>query len=253
MPIGPERLYVDGACAMAVETERAGEVLRAAARAPSAAALVAELGHVFAREALPLTADGRFPLASAGDVAAAETWLLRRLIKRNEGFMSRHFERRISLAITRRLAATPVTPNIMTLTSVVIGLAGAPFFLSSAPAFQVAGALLFLTHSVLDGCDGELARLKFQQSRAGAILDYWGDNTVHVAVFVCIAIGWALRAGTAWPLVLGAVAAAAPLGSGALMFAHTAPGPAGNADRPGPARLSAAPAHPGFHFLGRLP
>src|SRR6267143_4240521 len=95
MPIEPERLYVDGTCAMAVETERAGEVLRAAARAPSAAALVAELGHVFVREALPLTADGRFPLASAGDVAAAETWLLRSLIKRNEGFMSRHFERRI--------------------------------------------------------------------------------------------------------------------------------------------------------------
>jgi len=36
MPIEPERLYVDGACAMAVETERAGEVLarRPARRAP---------------------------------------------------------------------------------------------------------------------------------------------------------------------------------------------------------------------------
>src|SRR5207302_904221 len=111
MPIEPERLYVDGACAMAIETERAGEILR-----------------------------------------------------------------------------------------------GATFFLSPAPAFQVTGALLLLTHSVLDGCDGELARLKFQQSRVGAMLDYWGDNVVHVAVFVCIAIGWALSAGTAWPLGLGAVA-----------------------------------------------
>ena len=249
MPIEPERLYADGACAMAVETERAGEVLRAAARAPSAAALVAELARLFAREALPLTADGRFPLASAGDVATAETWLLRSLIKRNEGFMSRHFERRISLAITRRLVATPVTPNMMTLTSVVIGLAGAPFFLSSAPAFQVAGALLFLTHSVLDGCDGELARLKFQQSRVGAMLDYWGDNVVHVAVFVCIAVGWALSAGTAWPLVLGAVAAAATLGSAALMFAHTAEDRAVGAESPGATRLTAALANRDFIYL----
>ena len=249
MPIEPERLYVDGAGAMAVETERAGEVLRAATRAPSAAALVAELARVFAREALPLTADGRFPLASAGDVATAETWLLRSLIKRNEGLMSRHFERRISLAITRRLVATPVTPNIMTLTSVALGLAGAPFFLSPAPAFQVTGALLLLTHSVLDGCDGELARLKFQQSRVGAMLDYWGDNVVHVAVFVCIAIGWALSAGTAWPLGLGAVAAAATLGSAALMFAHTAEDRAVGAESPGAARLTAALANRDFIYV----
>src|SRR2546429_9887154 len=92
----------------------------------------------------------------------------------------------ISLAPTRLLASTSVTPYMMTLTSVAVGLAGAPFFLGEAPALQLTGAMLFLAHSVLDGCDGELARLKFQQSRRGAILDFWGDNTVHVAVFICM-------------------------------------------------------------------
>ena len=48
-----------------------------------------------------------------------------------------------------------------------IGLLGALAFLSPAPAFQLAGALLFLTHSILDGCDGELARLKFLESPLG--------------------------------------------------------------------------------------
>src|SRR2546426_3192414 len=38
-----------------------------------------------------------------------------------------------------------------------------------------------LAHSILDGCDGELARLKFQHSRWGAVLDFWCDNVVHVA------------------------------------------------------------------------
>jgi phosphatidylglycerophosphate synthase len=136
--------------------------------------------------------------------------------------MSRHFERRISLALTRRLMRTGVTPNAMTLTSAAIGLVGALFFLSTSPVWQLLGALLFLTHSVLDGCDGELARLKFQHSRLGAVLDFWGDNVVHVAVFACIAIGWSLSIGAAWPLALGALAAAGTLGSAAMMFERTA-------------------------------
>ena len=103
--------------------------------------------------------------------------------------MSRHVERRVSLAVTRRLVETSVTPNAMTLISVAIGLLGALGFLSPAPAFQLAGALLFLTHSILDGCDGELARLKFLESRWGAALDFWGDNVVHVAVFAALAVG----------------------------------------------------------------
>src|SRR5438046_831238 len=81
------------------------------------------------------------------------------------------------------------------------------------PGSQPVGALLCLTPSRLDGCDGELARLRFLESRRGAILDFWGDNLVHVAVFGCIAVGWALVTGAAWPLALGAVTIASGLGA----------------------------------------
>ncbi len=248
MPVEPERLYVDGACAVVVETERPGVVLATAARSTQPG-LVVELARTFGNPPRPLALDGRFPLVSATDVATAETLLLRSLIKQNEGFMSRHFERTISLALTRRLASTSVTPDMMTLTSVAVGLAGAPFFLGEAPALQLTGAMLFLAHSVLDGCDGELARLKFQQSRRGAILDFWGDNTVHVAVFICMAVGWALSARTAWPLALGAAAALATLGSAALTFERTAEDHAVGADSPRAARLAAALASRDFIYL----
>ena len=56
--------------------------------------------------------------------------------------MSRHFERRISLAITRRLASTRITPNAMTLVSLAVGLGSAPFFLSRRPAGSSRGAHL---------------------------------------------------------------------------------------------------------------
>jgi phosphatidylglycerophosphate synthase len=149
-------------------------------------------------------------------VAAAEAWLLRGLIKASEGFMSRHVERRLSLALTRWLVRTPATPNMITLVSVGIGLLGAPFFLAIDPLAQVVGALFFLTHSILDGCDGEIARLKFLESRGGAVLDFWGDNLVHQAIFASMAIGWSLASHSAWPLLLGGLAGAGTLGAAAI-------------------------------------
>jgi phosphatidylglycerophosphate synthase len=161
---------------------------------------------------------GVFEIRCAQDLPRAERWLLDRLVKDTEGFMSRHVERKISLAISRRLAPTEVTPNQMTIVSVVVGLAGAAFFLSQRPAMQFAGALLFLGHSILDGCDGELARLKFQTSRLGGILDFWGDNIVHSAVFAAIAIGWWRRSEEIQPLLLGAAAIAGTLLSAGFVY-----------------------------------
>ena len=158
------------------------------------------------------------PVQSEADLARAETWLLRGLIKETEGFMSSHFERKISLALSRRLASTSVTPNQMTLVSVAVGLVGAFFFLSSEASRQTLGALLFLLHSILDGCDGELARLRLQESRLGGVLDFWGDNVVHAAVFTAIAVGWSLSAKAVWPLWLGVAAVGGTAASAGLVY-----------------------------------
>jgi phosphatidylglycerophosphate synthase len=205
-PLEPEMLHVDPSMVAVVDTEDPGKVIAEAARATTATDLISALGDRLRRVTAPFDARGRFAVERPADVAAAEKWLLRSLVKDSEGFMSRHFERRVSLAITRRLAGTGITPNAMTLISLAVGLASAPFFLSAAPAWQVAGALIFLAHSILDGCDGELARLKFLESPRGAMLDFWGDNVVHVAVFGCMAVGWSLARDSALPLVLGLAA-----------------------------------------------
>lgn len=160
-------------------------------------------------------------VTTAADVEDAEWRLLRGLVKDTDGFMARNVERPISLRIARRLASTGITPNQVTLLSVGIGLCGALFFLSAYWLWQTIGALLFLAHSILDGCDGELARLKFQESRFGGIIDYWGDNVVHIAVFACIAIGWSLSIGASWPLLFGVAAALGNLGSAWFVYWRT--------------------------------
>lgn len=152
------------------------------------------------------------------DVRIAERRLLAGLVKDTDGFMARHVERPLSLQVSRYLAPTAVTPNQISIVSIVVGLSGAPFFLSAFSTWQTVGAVLLLAHSILDGCDGELARLKFQESRWGGVLDFWGDNVVHMATFTCMAAGWALSANAAWPLLLGAIAVLGNLSSAAFVY-----------------------------------
>jgi len=249
LPLAKDTLYVDDAKVAVIESGEPSAILAAATRCRTLAELVTALGGAVAVVDRALEPRGRFPLATRADLPRAETWLLGSLVKRGEGVTSRYLERRISLAITRRLVATPVTPNVMTLVSVSVGLAGAPFFLASSAAYQLPGALLFLAHSILDGCDGELARLKFLESRRGAILDYWGDNLVHAAVFSCMAIGWSLAVHALWPLVLGAVLVASSLAAAAVLFRQTLEDDVPDADAPAVARITEQFSHRDFIYL----
>jgi len=51
------------------------------------------------------------------------------------------------------------------------------------------GATLSLAASILDGCDGEVARLKYQESAFGCWLETIGDYTYYFAIFTGITVG----------------------------------------------------------------
>lgn len=242
MPLEPGTPAVDPSGAATVDGVDGSALLRSAgAGAPD---VIGELARRRPRVTPEGDPAGRFALVGSDGTRAAEAWLLQSLIKDTEGFMSRHVERRISLALTRRLVGTSITPNAMTLVSLAVGLLGAPFFLSVDPLHQVVGSLLFLTHSILDGCDGELARLKFLESPAGARLDFWGDNLVHVAVFTSMAIGWSVAADAAWPLLLGALAVSGTAAAAVLVSRRSAAAATASS-----ARLAEAVANRDFIYL----
>lgn len=167
------------------------------------------------REALPEGSYRR--LESPINAEETVSWLMAVGPKSADGFMAKHFDRHISLAVSRSIVETGISPNMMTVFSTVLGLLGALLFLGSGRAFFVAGALLVWAHSVLDGCDGELARVRFQESAFGSDLDFWGDNLVHFVLFTCMGVGFWLSGRGLHALALGAVA-----GGGALASAWTA-------------------------------
>ena len=205
VPAEPGRLYRLGNGAL-VETSEPGPLGQVLARESRLAAVVSEWAVVL--PASPSDAGVAPPLevTSASEIPAAENLLLQGLVKKEDGVLTRLISRKISLAVSRRLARTGMTPNAMTLVCATLGLLAAWSFASPLPARQILGGVLFLLHSILDGCDGELARLKFQESRLGGVLDFWGDNVVHVAVFSAFALAWQEASGESWPLALGAMA-----------------------------------------------
>jgi 1L-myo-inositol 1-phosphate cytidylyltransferase / CDP-L-myo-inositol myo-inositolphosphotransferase len=141
--------------------------------------------------------------------------------KETDGFFARHFDRKISGAISRLLLKTPVTPNQITVAVTALGVYAGAWMEKPGAAPKIAGSLLFLTTSILDGCDGEVARAKKMTSKLGGWLDLWGDNVVHVAVFY--GLGQGLMADTANPIYgdLGLWAAIGTLVSASLASYQT--------------------------------
>jgi len=127
--------------------------------------------------------------ASARRAEAALCQQLRAGSAATDGPLAHWIDRRISLRLSRWLARhTRVRPNQITLLGTCIGLLAAATLSVGTYWSGVAGTLLFLCATILDGCDGEVARLTFSESAFGQKFDVITDNIVHVAVFIGLAL-----------------------------------------------------------------
>jgi len=121
-----------------------------------------------------------------------------------DGLVDRYFNRPLGRYLAKVLVGTPVTPNQVTLVAMLMGLVAAGFF---AQGLSLYGALLFQLSALIDCVDGDLARAAFKESRLGKWLDIGGDQVVHVAIFVAIAVGLKGSMGGTPVLLLGLSAA----------------------------------------------
>jgi phosphatidylglycerophosphate synthase len=148
-----------------------------------------------ARGAVRVALDGEVcaRVTDERSIARAEALLCRRLradTAASDGPLAHYIDRRLSLRISRWLAGhTPLHPNHITVIGTGVGLLAATLFSVGSYWNGVAGALLFLCTTIIDGCDGEVARLTFQESTFGQKFDVITDNVVHVAIFMGLGIG----------------------------------------------------------------
>src|SRR5690606_38724652 len=121
-----------------------------------------------------------------------------------DGPVARYLNRPISRWITALLAPTGITANTVTWMAFGLAVAGAAAFAAGQP---VLGGLLVQLSSILDGSDGELARLRLQAGPAGSLLDTVLDRYADAAVIAGLMVG-ALGQGNPLALTVGAALAA---------------------------------------------
>ena len=99
--------------------------------------------------------------------------------KPNDGPVSRYLNRPVSIRISRRLVDHQITPNQISLFSFLCSVLAAGLFALDGYFALLLGGLMAQFASIVDGCDGEVARLKYQCSAYGgwfdAVLDRYAD------------------------------------------------------------------------------
>ena len=109
--------------------------------------------------------------------------------KPQDGLVSRFLNRPISRRITGVLLKFPIHPNTWTISIFVLPLIAAVFLVRGGYLGIVIGAAVFQVFSVLDGCDGEIARAKNLESKFGERLDYFCDFAASLLYVLTLGVG----------------------------------------------------------------
>lgn len=143
---------------------------------------------------------------------------LEKIRRETPGLVARYLNKSVSFAITRRLVRTPLTPNQITVVNFGIALLAAFCLASLSYPIRALGAILMQLSSILDGCDGEVAKLKNQCSKLGAWLDTIFDDLTNNLFFLAIAIGLWRTTESGWYLGIGVEVLCASLGMTAIIY-----------------------------------
>lgn len=164
--------------------------------------LLARLTEIHSVSDIPVGEDLWQRVNSEEERQSAERKLDRWLVKPTDGIYAR-LNRKISILISRQLIKFPVTANMVTIFTLGVGLASGACFAFGGYWYALIGALLCLWSSILDGCDGEVARLKLQESPFGCWLETVCDYLFYLILFVGMTVGLWRSSGSRTYLVCG--------------------------------------------------
>jgi len=126
-----------------------------------------------------------------GELKYAEKLVKKSLIKKGDGIISKNINRKISMRITKYLLKFEfLTPNILTIISFLIGVFSSLLFMLKS--FVFAGITAQVC-SIIDGCDGEVARLKNLKSKFGGVLDAYLDRIADFLIIFGIFLAYGIN------------------------------------------------------------
>ena len=119
------------------------------------------------------------------------------------------YDARLAEIVVRPLAHTPITPNMLTVFGMLVGLTSCWLFSRGDPVLANWGGLCFMFAVFMDHVDGAHARSTGKTSRFGHYLDHFGAATTYCAGFIGIGLGTGNEITGGWGPWLGLVTAIA--------------------------------------------
>ena len=103
-----------------------------------------------------------------------------------EEFFDKIFTKPLGYLFTRFFIHIGWTPNMVTILSMFIGVAGGVMFYPQSFGWNLFGVILVIIANILDSTDGQMARLTGQKSALGRILDGMSSTLWYIAMYIAI-------------------------------------------------------------------
>ncbi|GAA4988743.1 DUF5941 domain-containing protein [Actinopolymorpha pittospori] len=198
-----------------VRTQVSAEPDTSALRPVDVADITDALGHtttVTRMDPAPLvaglaeTAAERAAFEARARAVDEERVRLRSAVKAEDTAFTTFFVRSYSGYVARWFARLGLTPNQITVLSLVVALGAAALVATGTRSGWVLGAIVFHISFALDCIDGDLARYTVSYSKLGARLDLTFDRVKEYALFAGLAFGVAHSDPSIWWLAAAAMA-----------------------------------------------
>ncbi|MCE9624867.1 MAG: CDP-alcohol phosphatidyltransferase family protein [Deltaproteobacteria bacterium] len=128
-----------------------------------------------------------------------------KILENTEAWIARNVNKRVSLPISILLARANIAPNHITFFNLLLGIAAGVIAAFGGYPSLLAAGFLFQAVSIIDGCDGEVAKLNQKATRFGAWFDTVGDNLSFVAFITGVTFGLYHETHAVWILHLAKV------------------------------------------------
>ncbi|MBL1213302.1 MAG: CDP-alcohol phosphatidyltransferase family protein [Ignavibacteriae bacterium] len=123
-----------------------------------------------------------------------------------EEFLDKIFYRPIGYLMAVASKYLGLTPNVITIISIFVGVAAGHFFYYTDLSLNIYGMLLLIIAEALDSADGQLARITDSKSKIGRILDGFGGNLWFISIYIHLCFRYIDGGGTYWIFLLAIVA-----------------------------------------------
>lgn len=128
-----------------------------------------------------------------------------------EEFFDKIFTKPLGYLFTRFFIHIKWTPNMVTILSMFIGVAGGILFYPASFGWNLVGVLLVILANILDSTDGQMARLTGQKTALGRILDGTSSTLWYIAMYIAICCKLQnapipLMGGRTWGWIIWAIA-----------------------------------------------